>query len=173
MRMRHSLWCLVAGLSAMAAGGGTPASAGSAPAAPPPAGYVLAPGDVIEVSVTSHAGYDRVLTVQPDGRIVFAVVGEMIATGSSPAQLAARLREGLKAELIDPQVTVSLKEMHRSGTRQASVLGAVRSPGVFELKEKSALAELLATAGGPLPSADLSRITVTRADRAWLWKPAT
>jgi polysaccharide export outer membrane protein len=158
MRMRHSLLCLVAGMSAMAADGLTRASAGSVPAAAAPAGYVLAPGDVIEVSVTSHAGYDRILTVQPDGRIAFAVVGEIVATGCTPAQLATRLREGLKVELIDPQVTVGLKEMHRGTTRQASVLGAVRSPGVFELKEKLSLAELLAAAGGPLPIADLGRV---------------
>lgn len=163
--MRHSLQCLVVGLSAIVMVGGARVNADMVPAASVPTGYVLVPGDVIEVGVTSHAGYDRVLTVQPDGRIAFTVIGEIVAAGGTTGQLAARLREGLKAELIDPQVTVSLKERHRAVTRQASVLGAVRNPGIFDLPAQRSLAELLAAAGGPLPTADLAHITLSRADR--------
>jgi polysaccharide export outer membrane protein len=129
-----------------------------------PDGYTLVPGDVIEVTVSSHTGYDRTLTIQPDGRIHFAVAGEIAAAGLTVPQLAARLQEGLSAELIDPRVTVALKEINRGLLRRVSVLGAVKNPGSYELKQQSTLAELLATAGGPTPVADLRRISVTRAD---------
>jgi polysaccharide export outer membrane protein len=129
-----------------------------------PDGYTLVPGDVIEVTVSSHTGYDRTLTIQPDGRIHFAVAGEIVAAGLTVPQLAARLQEGLSAELIDPRVTVALKEINRGLLRRVSVLGAVKNPGSYELKQQSTLAELLATAGGPTPVADLRRISVTRAD---------
>jgi polysaccharide export outer membrane protein len=128
--------------------------------------YVFQPGDVIDVVVSSHSGYDRVITIQPDGRIHFPIAGEIVAAGLTAEQLATRLREGLTQELVDPSVTVSLKELNHVPVGRVSVLGAVRSPGTFELREKSTLAELLAAAGGPLPAADLARVTITPSDRA-------
>src|SRR5438309_433317 len=54
-----------------------------------------------------------------------------------------------------------------AGTREggrASLLGAVRNPGGFEIKDGTTLAEALAAGGGPSPTADLRRVTITRAD---------
>jgi protein involved in polysaccharide export with SLBB domain len=122
----------------------------------------LAPGDVIDVTVSSHEGYNHTLVIQPDGRIEYPSVGEIMAAGLTPAQLAARIQQGLNAELVDPQVSVSLKELNKS-LRRVSILGAVKSPGVYELKDQSTLAEVLAASGGPTPVADLRRITISRA----------
>ena len=149
---------------------GVPAAAALSTSAPAEHGqaaaasYLFVPGDIIDITVSSHAGYDRTIPIQPDGRIQFPEVGEIVAAGLTSAQLAARIQQGLNTRLVDPQVTVSLKELNKQSVRRVSVLGAVKNPGVFELKEKSTLAELLAAAGGPTPVADLRRITVTRAD---------
>jgi polysaccharide export outer membrane protein len=127
---------------------------------------VLGPGDVIEISVTSHEGYDRTLPIQPDGRIQFPLVGEIIAVGLTPQQLGARLAEALNAELIDPSVVVMLKSPRPEvASRQVSLLGAVKNQGSYPIGQKSTVTELLALAGGPLPTADLSRITIARSDR--------
>lgn len=138
----------------------------SAPADAAPASYILAPGDVIEISLSSHTGYDRTMPIQPDGRLHYPMAGEILAAGLTLAQLGKQLEEALNVELIDPRVTVSLKESRRDQTRQVTLLGAVRSPGVYALKTRGSLAELLATAGGPLPGADLERITVSGLDRS-------
>jgi polysaccharide export outer membrane protein len=130
----------------------------------PSAAYAFAPGDVLEITVQPQPGYDRTVTVQPDGKIAFPVVGELTAAGMTIPQLTERLQQGLQAELKHPRVTVSLREMNRGSLRRVSVLGAVRNPGVFELKEQSTVAELLASAGGPTPVADLRRVTITRPD---------
>jgi polysaccharide export outer membrane protein len=121
---------------------------------------------VIQITVSSHEGHDQVVPIQPDGRIQIPLAGEVLAAGLTPAQVAARLQELLNVELIDPRVTVSLKESRREATERVTLLGAVRSAGVFPLKGRGTLAEMLATAGGPTPDADLSRITITRADRS-------
>src|SRR5947209_3043161 len=133
----------------------------AAAGAPVPASYQFVPGDVIEVTVSSHEGLDRTLAIQPDGRIEYPGLGEIVAAGLTPAQLASRIQQGLNADLIDPKVTVSLKEKNAASQPRVSVLGAVRSPGVFELKVNGSLAELLAAAGGPTPVADLRRVTIT------------
>jgi protein involved in polysaccharide export with SLBB domain len=46
-----------------------------------------------------------------------------------------------------------------------TVLGAVRSPGLFPLQTGWRLTEALAAAGGPSAEADLERISITHADR--------
>lgn len=130
----------------------------------PSTDYLFVPGDVLDITVKPQEGYDRTVTVQPDGKIVFPVVGEVMAAGLTVAELTRRLQKGLELELKRPQVTVSLKEINRGVLRRVSVLGAVKSQGVYELKEKATLAEVLATAGGPLPVADLRRVTITRSD---------
>jgi polysaccharide biosynthesis/export protein len=160
--MRYlALWLVALALGAPA----VPAPSAAAPAdRGASTSYVFVPGDIVDVTVSSHMGYDRTITIQPDGRIQFPEVGEIVAAGLTAAQLAARIQEGLNAGLVDPRVTVSLKELNKGLLRRVSVLGAVKTQGVFELKEQSTLAELLATAGGPTPVADLHRVTVTRAD---------
>jgi protein involved in polysaccharide export with SLBB domain len=160
---------LAAGLGTLLAGSaGVPSAWGFAqnPAAQPQGAYVFVPGDVLEISVQPQQGYDRTLTIQPDGKIVYPVVGELTAAGMTITQLTERLQHGLEAELKRPRVTVSLKEANKAAVRRVSVLGAVRTPGAFDLKEGSTLAEMLATAGGPTPIADLRRITITRAECA-------
>jgi protein involved in polysaccharide export with SLBB domain len=131
---------------------------------PRAASYLFVPGDVVEITVTSHRNLDRTVTIQPDGRIQFPRAGEIVAAGATAAELAKRIEEGLKADLVGPRVTVSLKELNRGLLRRVSVLGAVKSPGVYELKEQSTVAEVLATAGGPTPVADLRRVTITSID---------
>jgi polysaccharide export outer membrane protein len=156
---RLSIWTVLAG-AAFLWGASSPARA----AAVSSTAYAFAPGDVIEITVQPQPGYDRTVTVQPDGKITFPLVGELTVAGMTVPQLMECLQQGLQAELKHPRVTVSLREMNRGLLRRASVLGAVRNPGVFELKEQSTVAELLATAGGPTPLADLRRVTITRPD---------
>jgi polysaccharide export outer membrane protein len=166
--MRYLALCLLVltlGLPATAASGAdsTTAPGGSSST---PASYLFVPGDVIEITVSSHPDYDRTITVQPDGRLHIPSVGEIVAAGLTPDQLAARIQTGLEAELVDPKVTVSLKELNKQAVPRVSVLGAVKTQGVFPIKEGTTVAEALAAAGGPVPLADLRRVTVTRSDQS-------
>jgi polysaccharide export outer membrane protein len=163
--MRHLVLCLALLFQGALAGAAADPGSRAEPASKPAASYTYMPGDLLEITVSSHTGLDRTITIQPDGRIQFPLAGEIVAAGLTATQLAGRLQEGLSRELVDPHVTVSLKEMNHSN-RRVSVLGAVHSPGVYDLKAKGTLTELLATAGGPQPLADLSRITITDADRS-------
>lgn len=144
--------------------------AGTALAADVPASgsgeYRFAPGDVIEVTVTPQKDYDRTITVQPDGKISYPLIGQIAAAGRTVDQLAEDVRIGLGHELRDPEVSVSLKEMSKDTVRRVSVYGAVRTPGVISIKDGTTLAEALATSGGPTPIADMRRVTITRTDRS-------
>jgi polysaccharide export outer membrane protein len=116
---------------------------------------------VVDISVTSHPGYDRSVTIQPDGKIFFPSVGEVKAAGMTVPQLRERLLAGLDEQLNHPDLTISLREI-RSVVKRVSVLGEVRAPNVIDLQPRWRVTEALAAAGGPTDNADLSRVTITR-----------
>jgi polysaccharide export outer membrane protein len=153
--------CRLLLLLALAVVRGT-AAAGDAPLGPA-AEYRFAPGDVIEVTVTPQRGFDRTVTVQPDGKITYPIVGQVEAAGQTVKQLAEVLQQGLNQELVDPVVSVSLREASRREIGRISLLGAVRNPGSIEIRENTTLADALAAVGGPAPLAELRRVTVTHA----------
>jgi polysaccharide export outer membrane protein len=127
--------------------------------------YRIQPGDVLNVTVSPQTAYGRVVTVQPDGKVSYPVAGELQAAGQTIKEFSRELAKGLEQELNAPQVTVSLQSSAPKQAPQITVLGAVRAPGLFDLRAGWRLTEALAAAGGPAPNADLRRITVTRADR--------
>jgi polysaccharide export outer membrane protein len=128
--------------------------------------YRFTPNDVIEITVTPQSNFDRTVTVQPDGKISYPIVGQIQVAGLTVAQLAAKLHEGLNRQLVDPQVVVSLKAISPQAAARVSLLGAVFRPGVYEIKPGTTVAEALALGGGPMPHADLRRVTITHADQS-------
>src|SRR5262249_31474237 len=132
----------------------------------------LGPGDVIQVTVApQHGPYDLTLPVQPDGRFFYPVVGEVIAAGKTIPQVRQILQDGLSRELRNHTVTVSLVRAREGPVRppegaagRVVVLGSVKQPVAFNWEENMRLTEAMVKAGGPNPTADLSRITITRDD---------
>lgn len=127
--------------------------------------YRLRPGDVINVTVVPQSSYGHVVTVQPDGKVNYPVAGEIQAAGKTLEELRVSLTRGLEKELNAPRVTVTLQTSAPERLPQITVLGAVRAPGLFDLKKDWRVTEALAAAGGPAPNADLKRITITHKDR--------
>lgn len=107
--------------------------------------YVLAPGDVIDISVLNHTDLDKTVTILPDGKIAFAAVGEIIATGKTPKKLAAELYEILDKTLNNFAVTVTVKEPR---ARKVRIIGAVKTTGAFDFKDGTRLLDVIASAGG-------------------------
>src|SRR3954468_24558411 len=88
-----------------------PSARADAPAVPPPTAapagapagdtptYRLGPGDVLDVAVPTHEGFNANLTVQPDGRIYYPFVGEIMVTGMTIPELTQRIQTSLEKEL--------------------------------------------------------------------------
>lgn len=121
--------------------------------------YLLGVGDVLLMSVWGHNDLTTEVAVRPDGYITFPLVGDLWAVDKTPRQLSAELQNLLAEFVVDPQVTVIVSKFR---TLQVQVLGEVRSSGYYQLTAGSRLMDVLALAGGPRETADLSRVTVTR-----------
>lgn len=121
--------------------------------------YLLGVGDVLRISVWGHSELTTEVSVRPDGYITFPLVGDHWAVDKTPRQLSAEIQAILGEFVVNPQVTVIVSQFR---TLQVQVLGEVSSSGYYQLKAGSRLMDVLALAGGPTKTADLSRVTVTR-----------
>ena len=123
------------------------------------AGYVLGPGDVLEIWAL---GIDEVngmsFRIDAKGYIDVPMIGRLRAGGSSVEVLERRVIERLTVEVLEPEVAITVKEFR---SHPVSLMGAVKSPGVYRLKGEQRLVELLSMAGGLLPESG-RRIKITR-----------
>jgi polysaccharide export outer membrane protein len=163
-------------LFAAQAGGQEAGQGASQPAGTqPPAALKLIRGDVIKITVDpQHMRFDVELPIQPDGRIYYPVVGEIIAEGKTIPELTDLIKMGLAKELRNYTVTIQLTHVAPRAGGQAvqgqpqgrvTILGAVKQPLVVQnVPENFRLVEAMVQAGGALPNADIRRIVVIHSD---------
>jgi protein involved in polysaccharide export with SLBB domain len=140
---------------------GTPFE-GSVPRADVPANYVLRTGDQVMVTVWEAPEFSLGATIiRPDGKIMHSFLGEVVAAGKTPIQLAEEIRKGLAKELKNPTVTVSVL-----GYKQESffILGAVPRTGTFPVAIGINVQQVLAWAGGWAPETDRTHATLITPD---------
>lgn len=149
--LSFSVWCLTSGLNVSAQ---TPT--------PPVANenYKIGPGDVIDVVVSKNETLSRSgLRVSNLGTIQLAMMDtDLPAACLTERQLADTIKEKYRKYLVDPYVIVSVREFDSSSV---AVIGAVNSPGRFQLHRSIRLAELLTfvngTSGNAGPTAEIIR----------------
>lgn len=123
--------------------------------------FRLGPDDVIEVSVYQDKELDRTVPVRPDGKISLPLIGEMPASGKTAPDLQKEIAQRLMQFISDPTVTVVVKEVN---SPKISVLGEVKNPGMYKIKDRATLLDAIALAGGLTEYAKKNKIVVIRAD---------
>ena len=110
-----------------------------------PAPYRIQVGDLIDVLVWSQAKLSTQVRVRPDGRVTLPLLGDVAVRGLTPEGAARELVRRLDGLVVDPQVTVGM-----AATREQtySVVGEVRSPGTFPLRDGDGVLHAIAGAGG-------------------------
>jgi polysaccharide export outer membrane protein len=122
-------------------------------------GYLIGPGDVLDISVWKDEALTRSCVVRPDGFISFPLVGEIPAAGRTALQLKAAMEA--KLSRFVPGVDLSL-ELKQINSLIIYVIGKVNSPGRFTLSVDVNVLQALATAGGLNVFAKGSKIKVFR-----------
>lgn len=123
--------------------------------------FRLGPEDVIEVTVYQDKSLDRTVPVRPDGKISLPLIGEMPASGKTATDLQKEIALRLKQFVADPTVTVVVKEVN---SPKVSVLGEVKNPGMYKIKDRATLLDAIALAGGLTEYAKRNKIVVIRTD---------
>jgi len=108
--------------------------------------YRVGPKDLLEISVFGLDELNKTVRVTEDGKITLPLLGEVEVEGLTKAELEIKLKQLLEEKwLHNPQVTIFIQE-HQS--KRVSVLGAVGSPGPYELLGRQTLLQIISQAGG-------------------------
>lgn len=107
---------------------------------------VLGTGDVVQLTVWDEPELSIAAQVSEEGTVVFPLIGPVRAAGLTPLELGQAVKKQYSdGYLVHPQVNVTIVERR---AHSVYVLGAVKKPGVYRLKAKTTLLELLARCGG-------------------------
>lgn len=111
-----------------------------------PDDYRIGSEDLLQISVFQIEDFNRTARVTADGLIFLPLLGQVQASGLTPYELGQVIRLRLSEKYVqDPQVSVLVKEYHGE---PVTVIGAVKNPGVYQLKQKKTLVHVLSLAGG-------------------------
>jgi len=127
----------------------------------PEARMKIGPGDLIEVNVFDEPDLKQSVRLNDLGEGTFSFIGSLHLAGLSTDQAGALIARKLKDGhyLLAPQVGIIIREYSTQGV---SVLGEVKTPGVYGVAGGQSLLDILAAAGGTTPLAG-SEITIQRA----------
>lgn len=125
--------------------------------------YRLGPTDVIKVTVLKQdlLTLDGV-RVGNDGTVRLPMLAEPVkAACRTEAELASFLTEQYRKYLLNPQVFVTIKEFNANSI---TVIGAVTTPGRFQLQRPVRLLQVLALVNGPATTAS-NELQILRTSR--------
>jgi polysaccharide export outer membrane protein len=128
-------------------------------AQPADSGYIIQPGDILEVSVWKEKDLQRDVLVLPDGSISFPLVGEIPANGKTTEQLRKELTTRLVKYVPGAVVTISTKQIQGN---KIYVVGKVARPGEYTASRYVDVMQALSMAGGVTPFAAVNSIQVLR-----------
>lgn len=138
--------------------------------------YRIGSHDVVLVTIWDHPeltlplGQFRTdlasgILVDEEGLIYFPHVGKIKVAGMTASQVRDTLTSRLSKVLQNPQIDVKVTA-YRS--QKIYIGGEVKNPAVYHVTDTPfTLAEAINQAGGFLPSADDSRLLLTRGEKVW------
>jgi polysaccharide export outer membrane protein len=125
--------------------------------------YLLGPDDEITVRALDVDEIDgKNARIDRSGSVDLPLVGKLKAAGLSVSQFETELTKRLGKYVREPQVSVTVSEYK---SQPVSVLGAVNTPGIYNITGPTTLEQVLSRAGGLRNDAG-NTINITRS-QAW------
>ncbi len=121
--------------------------------------YTLHPGDQLEIGVWKEPELQKTITVRPDGRFSFPLVGEIVASGRTVSEIHKEIESKLERYIPEPVVSVTLTNV---GGNKIYVIGQVNQPGAFVMNPQMNVLQALSLAGGMTPFASVNNISIIR-----------
>ena len=121
--------------------------------------YRIGPEDALQIFVWKNETLSRVVSVRPDGKISLPLLGDVQASGQTARELRDTLVKRYVEFIASPEISVIVNEVK---SIKVSVIGEVPKAGRYELKSRTTVLDILATAGGFGQFASRARIFVLR-----------
>ena len=131
------------------------ATSGTSSSAPPPGAqtlvgdYQIGVDDEVQVTVWRNPELGITVPVRPDGKISVPLIGDVVAGGRTPAEVAEDIQDKLGAYVRDPQVAVILTQLRsHEYLSRVRVTGAVRQPVSIPYRQGMTVLDAVLAAGG-------------------------
>ncbi len=121
--------------------------------------YIIGPGDVLDISAWNNQALTRMVTVLPDGKIHFPLIGEILAGGKTVGVLQKEIEKKISRFVPNPDLSVMVQQIN---SMLIYVVGRVNNPGRFVLNTNVNVLQALAMAGGTNSFANRNRIKIIR-----------
>jgi polysaccharide export outer membrane protein len=122
------------------------------------ADYVIGEGDGLDIAVWGVKDLTFPAKVRPDGKITVPGLGDVQASGLTPANMQTALAARLKTLVKNPIVTVSVSQITNS---KVYIFGGGIKSGVMDLHQRITLLQLLCTLG-EVKTADFKKAYLLR-----------
>jgi polysaccharide export outer membrane protein len=123
----------------------------------------IGPGDLLSVVVFDTPELSTSVRVSQDGEVNLPVLGRIHLAGMNTIDAARKIEQELRTRrlLLEPHVTVFIAEYASQG---ATVMGEVRTPGVYPTLGTRRLLDMISIAGGLQPTAGKTASIIHRDD---------
>jgi len=121
--------------------------------------YRIHINDVLDISVWGVEGLMKTVTVRPDGKISFPLIGDIYAIGKSPEELSIEMEKKLGEFVKESDVSIVLLTFRKP---VVYILGEIKSPGSFSLTGPYTMLQLLAEARLIRPDMNENHVKVIR-----------
>ncbi len=141
--------CVPLLLAACATGRGLSEPPKVDPAAQAVTTYRIGVDDQLQITVWHNPDLSVSVPVRPDGKITVPLIGDVVAGGKTPEEVAGEIKDKLQAYVRDPQVAVILTELRsHEYLSRVRVTGAVRSPISIPYRQGMTVLDAVLAAGG-------------------------
>jgi polysaccharide export outer membrane protein len=111
--------------------------------------YHIGVDDQLQITVWHNPDLSVSVPVRPDGKITVPLIGDVVAGGKTPEEVAAEVKDKLQAYVRDPQVAVILTELRsHEYLSRVRVTGAVRTPVSLPYRQGMTVLDAVLAAGG-------------------------
>ena len=124
--------------------------------------YVIGPLDSISVFVWRNPDLSTSATVRPDGRVTLPLIGEIVAAGTTPTELAEVVEEEMLRYIQQPIVSISVGGFVGQFNQQVRILGEATNPQAIPFRANMTLLDAMIAVGGLTDFAAGNRTTLIR-----------
>ena len=121
--------------------------------------YLIAPADVLEISIWGEKELIRQVVVRPDGKVSFPLIGDIEVADKTTTQVKNEIEKKIREYIPDAIASVIVTQL---GSLQYYVVGKVAKPGVYNVSRPITVLQALALAGGLTPFAKQDEILIIR-----------
>ena len=111
--------------------------------------FRLGSGDILSVNVWKNPDLSVTVPVRPDGYISVPLVGDVLAGGQTPVQIATETEKKLAQYIRTPKVSVIIQEIPSAEFQnRVRVVGGVAEPKSIQHRDGMTVIDLVLEAGG-------------------------